>query len=60
MNACPYDALHIDPSSQTAAKCNFCAHRVDAGMQPACEVVCPTKAIVSGDLDDPDSADAAS
>ena len=55
LNACPYDALYIDPDSQTAAKCNFCAHRVDQGMQPACEVVCPTDAIVSGDLDDPDS-----
>jgi Fe-S-cluster-containing dehydrogenase component/formate-dependent nitrite reductase membrane component NrfD len=56
LNACPYDALYIDPESHTAAKCNFCAHRVDAGMQPACEVVCPTDAIVSGDLDDPGSA----
>jgi Fe-S-cluster-containing dehydrogenase component len=55
MNACPYDALHIDPNEGTAAKCNFCAHRVDAGMQPACEVVCPTNAIVSGDVEDPDS-----
>lgn len=55
MNACPYDALYIDPNSNTAAKCNFCAHRVDEGMQPACEVVCPTEAIVSGDLDDPTS-----
>ena len=55
MNACPYDALHIDPNSGTAAKCNLCAHRVDAGMQPACEVVCPTDAIISGDLDDPQS-----
>lgn len=55
MNACPYDALHIDPHSHTASKCNFCAHRVDQGMQPACEVVCPTNAIVSGDLDDPES-----
>lgn len=56
LNACPYDALYIDPNSQTAAKCNFCAHRVDEGLQPACEVVCPTDAIVSGDLDDPSSA----
>jgi Fe-S-cluster-containing dehydrogenase component len=56
MNACPYDALYIDPNSHTAAKCNFCAHRVDQGIQPACEVVCPTNAIVSGDLDDPESA----
>jgi Fe-S-cluster-containing dehydrogenase component len=55
MNACPYDALHIDPNEGTAAKCNFCAHRVDEGLQPACEVVCPTTAIVSGDLHDPES-----
>lgn len=53
LNACPYDALYIDPKSNTAQKCNFCAHRVDTGMKPACEVVCPTKAIVSGDLNDP-------
>ncbi|MEW6129182.1 MAG: 4Fe-4S dicluster domain-containing protein [Acidobacteriota bacterium] len=52
MQACPYDALYIDPRSNTAAKCNFCAHRVEVGMQPACEVVCPTQAILSGDLDD--------
>lgn len=55
MNACPYDALHIDPRSNTAAKCNFCAHRVDQGLKPSCEVVCPTQAITSGDLDDPES-----
>ncbi|HET9721105.1 MAG TPA: 4Fe-4S dicluster domain-containing protein [Solirubrobacteraceae bacterium] len=55
LNACPYDALYIDPDSHTAAKCNFCAHRVDQGMKPSCEIVCPTQAIISGDLDDPDS-----
>ncbi|HEX7300350.1 MAG TPA: 4Fe-4S dicluster domain-containing protein [Solirubrobacteraceae bacterium] len=55
MNACPYDALYIDPNSHTAAKCNFCAHRVDVGLKPACEIVCPTNAIISGDLDDPSS-----
>ncbi len=53
MNACPYDALYIDPHSHTAAKCNFCAHRVEGGLKPSCEIVCPTEAIVSGDLDDP-------
>ena len=31
LNACPYDALYIDPNSHTAAKCNFCAHRVEPG-----------------------------
>jgi Fe-S-cluster-containing dehydrogenase component/formate-dependent nitrite reductase membrane component NrfD len=55
LNAYPYDALYIDPSSHTAAKCNFCAHRVDQGMKPSCEILCPTQAIVSGDLDDPGS-----
>lgn len=55
MQACPYDALYIDPKTNTAAKCNFCAHRVEVGLQPSCEIVCPTQAIVSGDLDAPDS-----
>ncbi len=55
MQACPYDALYIDPNNHTAAKCNYCAHRVDVGFEPACVVVCPVEAIVSGDLDDADS-----
>ncbi len=49
--ACPYDAIYIDPESHTAAKCNYCAHRVDVGLEPACVNVCPTEAIISGDLD---------
>ena len=53
MQACPYDALYIDPTSHTAAKCHYCAHRTEIGLQPACVVVCPEQAIVSGDLDDP-------
>ena len=55
MNACPYDALYIDPNSHTAAKCNFCAHRVELDLKPSCEVVCPVGAIISGDVDDPGS-----
>ncbi len=55
MQACPYDALYIDPATHTAAKCNFCAHRVEVGLKPSCEVVCPEQAILSGDLDDPGS-----
>lgn len=53
MQACPYDAVYIDPTTQTAAKCNYCAHRVEVGLEPACVIVCPTQAIVTGDLDDP-------
>jgi Fe-S-cluster-containing dehydrogenase component/formate-dependent nitrite reductase membrane component NrfD len=53
MQACPYDAIHIDPETHTASKCHYCAHRIDVGLEPACAVVCPTEAIVAGDLDDP-------
>lgn len=55
MQACPYDALYIDPNTNTAAKCNFCAHRVEANLEPACVIVCPTQAIIAGDLDNPAS-----
>ena len=55
MQACPYDALYIDPETRTAAKCNYCTHRVDRGYEPACVVVCPVEAIVSGDLNDTSS-----
>ena len=53
MQACPYDALYIDPDTNTAAKCNYCAHRVEVGLEPACVIVCPEQAIIAGDLDDP-------
>lgn len=55
MQACPYDALYINPDNHTAAKCNYCAHRIDIGLEPACVNVCPEHAIISGDMDDPDS-----
>ena len=53
MQGCPYDALYIDPDTNTAAKCHYCAHRVEVGLQPACVIVCPETAIIAGDLDDP-------
>jgi len=53
--ACPYDAIFINPEDHSAEKCNFCAHRLDMGLEPACVVVCPTEAIVVGDLRDPSS-----
>ncbi len=55
MQACPYDALYIDPETHTAAKCNYCAHRVDIGLEPACVNVCPEHAIISGDMENPNS-----
>ena len=53
--ACPYDAIFINPEDHAAEKCNFCAHRIDIGLEPACVVVCPTEAIIVGDLNDPTS-----
>ncbi len=55
MQGCPYDAIYIDEDTHTAAKCNFCAHRIDENLEPACVVVCPTHSIWVGDLDDPNS-----
>lgn len=51
MQACPYDSIYIDPDDGTAAKCHFCAHRTEVGLEPSCVVVCPEHAIIAGDLD---------
>jgi len=53
--ACPYDAIFINPEDHSAEKCNFCAHRLEVGLEPACVVVCPTEAILIGDMNDPNS-----
>ncbi|HEV3470271.1 MAG TPA: 4Fe-4S dicluster domain-containing protein [Pyrinomonadaceae bacterium] len=55
MAACPYDAIFINPEDHSAEKCNFCAHRIDVGLEPACVVVCPVEALLVGDLNDPAS-----
>jgi Fe-S-cluster-containing dehydrogenase component/formate-dependent nitrite reductase membrane component NrfD len=55
MAACPYDAIFINPDDHSAEKCNFCAHRLDVGLEPACVVVCPVEAILVGDLNDASS-----
>jgi Fe-S-cluster-containing dehydrogenase component len=53
--ACPYDALYMHPDDHTSAKCNYCTHRVDIGLEPACVNVCPEHAIISGDMDNPET-----
>lgn len=55
VNACPYDARFINPETQTADKCTFCAHRLEAGLLPACVESCVGGARIIGDMQDPDS-----
>jgi len=55
MQACPYDAIYLNEDTGTAEKCHYCAHRTELGLEPACVVVCPERAIVAGDMSNPDS-----
>ena len=52
--SCPYDARFVHPDGYVD-KCTFCIHRVREGKLPACVSVCPTHAMIFGDLDDKNS-----
>lgn len=53
--ACPYDARYIDSAKGVADKCDFCASRVEKGLDPACVATCPGRAKIFGNLEDPNS-----
>ena len=55
VQACPYDARFINHETQTADKCTFCEHRLEAGLLPACVESCVGGARKIGDLNNPDS-----
>ena len=63
IDSCPYGARNWDKSlisgkdttKNGIVKCSFCEHRVANGVLPACVNICPTRARVFGDLNDPDS-----
>ncbi len=55
VQACPYDARFINPKTNTADKCTFCVHRVEAGLLPACVETCVGGARIFGDLKNPQS-----
>ena len=53
--ACPYDARYVSPASKQADKCDFCAARLDRGLQPACVTTCTAHAKYFGDMEDSNS-----
>ncbi len=42
--ACPYGIPELNPATGKIAKCDGCKDRVDAGLWPACVLVCPVNA----------------
>ncbi|MFX1573541.1 MAG: 4Fe-4S dicluster domain-containing protein [Promethearchaeota archaeon] len=53
--ACPYNIIVFEDESNLARKCNFCAHRIDQGLEPFCVICCEGQALFFGDLNNPDS-----
>lgn len=52
----PYEAASYRKwQAGTTQKCTLCVHRIDKGLVPACIETCPTRALVFGDLNDPQS-----
>lgn len=53
--ACPYDAIRFNQEMRISDKCNVCAQRRENGEEPACVRNCSGKALLFGDINDPES-----
>lgn len=57
ISACPYNARFLNTKTKVPDKCNFCKDtHLKLHGEPACVSVCPTDALVFGDLDNPKDA----
>lgn len=54
LTACPYGAIFINEATKKAEKCDFCTHRTELGLEPACVDACPTTALKFHDWANPD------
>lgn len=48
--ACPFGAPQY-PDGKKMDKCDFCLKRIEAGLEPACVRICPTRAISFGPIE---------
>jgi tetrathionate reductase subunit B len=63
IEACPYGARTFnkklisgqDSTKNGISKCTSCQHRIDKGVVPACTNICPGRARIFGDINDPTS-----
>lgn len=51
--ACPYGVRFFHPVHHVAEKCNFCYHRINKRLKPACVSACPFSAREIGNIKDP-------
>ena len=56
VDACPYGRIYWNSALNIPQACTFCAHRIDAGLNPKCVDSCPLSAITFGDLSNSSSA----